>query len=136
MTSSSAVGPTEAAPLEFKGVRILIVEDSWDVGDGLKGLLEAWGADVVGPVATADHARRLVSEQVPDVALVDINLRNGQKSDDLIDHLQEQDIPFFVITGYSDASLPKHRAATILQKPIREELLLASLRLVTRNKGT
>lgn len=131
MTSSSAVGPTD--PLRFKGVRILIVEDSWEVGDGLRGLLESWGADVAGPVATADDARRLVSEQLPDVALVDINLRSGQKSDDLMDHLEEQDIPFVVITGYSDVSLPKHSAA-ILQKPIREELLLASLRQVTRHK--
>ncbi len=136
MTSSSAVGSAKADPLKFKDIRILIVEDSWDVGDGLKRLLEACGADVVGPVATANDARRLVSEQPPDVALVDINLRNGQKSDDLMDHLEEQHIPFVVITGYSEVFLPKHSAATILQKPIREELLLASLRRVTQNKGT
>jgi CheY-like chemotaxis protein len=135
MTSSRAVGPTEADPLEFKGVRILIVEDSWDVGDGLKRLLEVWGADIVGPVATTAQARRLVSEQAPDVALVDINLRNDEKSYGLIDHLQERGIGFVVITGYSDLSLPKCSAA-ILQKPIREELLLASLRSVTRNKAT
>jgi DNA-binding NtrC family response regulator len=128
MTLSNTHVWPEARPPELNGVRVLIIEDSWDVGMGLKMLLEAWGADVVGPVATTDDAMRLVSERAPDVALVDINLRNGEKSYGLIDRLHEQGTRIVVMSGYADVSLAKGKAAAILQKPMQEELLLASLR--------
>jgi CheY-like chemotaxis protein len=119
---------TEAPPLELPGVRVLIVEDSWDVGMGLKSMLEAWGADIVGLVATSDDAMRLVAEHTPDVALVDVNLRNGEKSYGLIDRLYEQGTRIVVMSGYANVPLAKGKAVAILQKPIQEEVLLANLR--------
>ena len=77
-SSSSRVLALRASPTELNGVRVLIVEDSWEVGVGLKSLLETWGADIVGPVATTDDAMRLVSERAPDVALVDVNLETAK----------------------------------------------------------
>jgi len=62
------------------------------------------------------------------VALVDINLRRGEQSHALIDRLHDRGIRVVVITGYGDVSLPPGRAAAILRKPMREDLLLASLR--------
>jgi hypothetical protein len=67
------------------GQRILVVEDSWHLGVALKSLLRSVGAEVVGPVATAAEAERLIAEQVPDVAIVDFNLRGGELAYDLID---------------------------------------------------
>jgi CheY-like chemotaxis protein len=125
MTPSNTRVWPEARPPELKGVRVLIIEDSWDVGMGLKTLLEACGADIVGPVATTVDAMRLVSELAPDIALVDIKLRNGEKSYGLIDRLHEQGIRIVVMTGYADVSLNKGKVAAILQKPMQEELLLA-----------
>jgi DNA-binding response OmpR family regulator len=130
MTSSNACDQPEARPSELKGLRVLIVEDSWNIGMGLKRLLEAWGADVVGPAATGEDARRLVSERAPDVALVDINLRNGEQSYGLIDQLHEQGTRIIVITGYAHVSPAKDKAAAILRKPISCEVLLANLRLL------
>ena len=128
MTSlNSRVWPG-ASPTELNGVRVLIVEDSWDVGMGLKSMLEAWGADIVGLVATSDDAMRLVAEHTPDVALVDVNLRNGEKSYGLIDRLYEQGTRIVVMSGYANVPLAKGKAVAILQKPIQEEVLLASLR--------
>jgi DNA-binding NtrC family response regulator len=95
---------------------------------GLKMLLETWGADIAGPVATMDDARALASECTPDVALVDINLRNGEQSYGLIDWLHERGIRIVVISGYPDVSLAKEKATAILPKPVRHDLLLASLR--------
>jgi ActR/RegA family two-component response regulator len=91
-------------------------------------LLEAWGATVDGPVATTSDAMRLVSENIPDAAIVDINLRDGERSYELIDRLQDRGIRIVVLTGYADVSLPKGREAVVLQKPAREEVLIASLR--------
>jgi DNA-binding NarL/FixJ family response regulator len=58
----------------------------------LKSLLQALGADVDGPAATTAEAERLVSEHAPDVALVDFNLREGERAYGLIDRLLDQGI--------------------------------------------
>lgn len=113
---------------DLDGMRILIIEDSWDVAAGLKMLLAAWGADVVGPAATAADAMRLASEHALDAAVVDIHLRDGEQSYGLIDRLHEQGIRIVAISGYADVSPTKDKVAGILQKPLKEELLLAALR--------
>lgn len=130
MCSAKSFDPSVAGPSELDGVRVLIVEDSWDVGTGLKMLLETWGADPVGPVATVNDAQRLVSEHAPHVALVDINLRNGELSYALIDWLHARGVRIIVISGYPDVSVAKDKAIAVLPKPMRAELLLASLRSV------
>src|SRR5215470_13209830 len=128
MTSSLVCDPPEAGSLELEGLCVLIVEDSWDVGTGLKMLLESWGAVVSGPAATTAEAVRLIGERTPDVALVDINLRDGEQSYCLINQLHEQGMRVVVISGYADVSPAVGKVAAILQKPIREDLLLASIR--------
>jgi DNA-binding NtrC family response regulator len=130
MTSSPVGDPPDGGSSELSGLCILIVEDSWDVGTGLKMLLEAWGAVVDGPAATTADAARLVSERTPDVALVDINLRDGEQSYSLINQLHDQGVRVVVISGYADVSPAAGKAAAILQKPLREDVLLASIRPV------
>jgi DNA-binding NtrC family response regulator len=104
------------------------VEDSWEISTGLQILLEASGATVVGPVSTTADAKRLISEHTPDAAIVDINLRDGELSYDLIDQLHDLGIRVVVLTGYADVSVAQGKVAAILQKPVRGELLIASLR--------
>jgi DNA-binding response OmpR family regulator len=113
---------------DLNGLCILIVDDSSDVATGVKMLLESWGADVLGPVATIAEAERLISEQTPNVAIVDITLRGGEESHSLIDRLCDKGIRVVAATGDTDVSLPLGRAAVILHKPMKEESLLASLR--------
>jgi DNA-binding NtrC family response regulator len=126
--TSSLVSDSGAGPLVLSNLCVLVVEDSWDVGTGLKMLLESWGADVAGPAATTADAVRLVCERTPDVALVDINLRDGEQSYCLINQLHDQGIRVIVITGYADVSPAVGKVAAILQKPVREDVLLASIR--------
>jgi CheY-like chemotaxis protein len=116
------------SPSELNGLRVLVVEDSWEVSTGLKKLLEAWGASVIGPAPSTAEAMRLISQSTPDAAIVDINLRGGELAYDLIDRLQERGIRTVVLTGYCDVALEQVKAAAILQKPVQEELLIASLR--------
>jgi CheY-like chemotaxis protein len=131
MTAPNAHDPSGSGS-DLEGVRILLVEDSWQLGMALKSLLQALGADVDGPVATSAEAERLVSERVPDVALVDFNLRGGERAFGLIDRLHDQGIRVVVTTGYADIPLAPGKAAAILQKPISEALLIASLRPATK----
>jgi DNA-binding NtrC family response regulator len=111
------------------GMRVLLVEDSWQLGMALKSLLRSFDAEVDGPVATTADAELLISEHIPDAAVVDINLRQGERSYGLIDRLIGQGVPVIVTSGYSD--LPKVPAkAHILEKPVSEEKLITILRSV------
>jgi DNA-binding response OmpR family regulator len=117
-----------------KGLRVILVEDSWHIGFGVKNWLLAWGVEIVGPVATPAEAERLISEQVPDVALVDLNLRGGEWAHNLIDRLHENAVRVIVMTGYSDVQVVPGTVAAILRKPFSEEQLLAALKLVTPDR--
>jgi len=119
---------------ELKDARILLVEDSWHVGNAIKRLLRALGADVAGPAATIADAERLVAERTPDIAIVDIYLRDGERSNDLIDRLHAQRIPVVIVTGYTAVSLTSGKAEAILQKPVGVETLLATLRPILARK--
>jgi ActR/RegA family two-component response regulator len=111
----------------LKGLRVLIVEDSWQVAAGLKQMLEARGAVVAGPVATSADAERLISKHIPDAAVVNIHLLRGDKSYGLIDQLHDRGIRTVVMTGYSDVSVEPGKVVAVLQKPLSEDLLLAAL---------
>lgn len=125
--ASSAHEPSASGSSDLKGARILLVEDSWHVGNAIKRLLRTLGADVAGPAATIADAERLVAERTPDVAIVDINLRDGERANHLIDRLHEQRIPVVVITGYTEVALPPGKVEAILQKPVSVEKFLAIL---------
>jgi DNA-binding NtrC family response regulator len=127
MTSSKAHDPSGAA-FDLKDLRILLVEDSWPVGMALKRLLRALGAQVIGPVATTADAEQLISEHIPAAALVDINLRGGERAYGLIDRLHEQGVRVVVMSGYGDLPLALGKVAAILRKPMSNEQLLAALR--------
>ena len=113
----------------LRGMRVLLVEDSWQLGMALKSLLRSFDAEVDGPVATTADAERLICEHVPDAAIIDINLRQGERSYGLIDRLIGLDVPVIVTSGYSDLPMVPAKAH-ILEKPISEERLIAILRSV------
>jgi len=119
----------DAESLNLRGIRVLLVEDSWQLGMALKSLLRSLDAEVDGPVATTADAEHLISEHIPDAAVVDINLRQGERSYGLIDRLIGQGVPVIVTSGYSDLPMVPAKAY-VLEKPISEEKLLTILRSV------
>lgn len=130
MNAASGDDAPEAGLPILKGKRILLVEDSWQLGMALKSLLRSFDAEVDGPAATTSDAERLISEHAPDAAIIDVNLRQGERSYGLIDRLIGQGVPVVVTSGYSDLPMVSAKAH-ILEKPISEEKLIAILRLVT-----
>jgi len=134
MASSNVDDPPGTGAVDLNGLRILLVEDSWHLGMAMQRLLRVCGADVVGPAATTADAERLISERAPDVALIDINLRGGELAYGIIDRLHDRGIRVVVISGYADVPLAQGKAAAILQKPVNEAQLLASLRPMTEDK--
>ena len=47
--------------IDLSGLCVLIVDDSFAAALGVKRLLEAWGADILGPAATIAEAEHMVS---------------------------------------------------------------------------
>jgi len=111
------------------GLRVLVVEDSWHVATAVQSLLRSYGAEVAGPVASTAEAERLVAERIPDVAIVDINLRGGELAYDLIDRLSDLAVRVVVMSGYSSLRQHQDKVAAVLHKPITEAELLAAVRM-------
>jgi CheY-like chemotaxis protein len=116
----------------LSGVRVLLVEDSLSLGQAMKGLLQACRAEVTGPIATTTEANRLISEHDFDAALVDINLRGGERAAALIDRLHDQGVRIVATSGYTDPQLSPGRAAATLPKPFSEAQFFAALLAMTR----
>ncbi|WP_260483657.1 response regulator [Sphingomicrobium flavum] len=113
-----------------KGRRILLVEDSPVISLDTEDKLKAEGYFVVGPAydmnAAIDFAR---NEQI-DAALVDLNIR-GQKSFDVLQILDERDIPYCIISGYADWTMPKeYEPRPRLQKPFDKDALLETVAMM------
>ncbi len=117
----------------LKGLRVLVVEDSWHVANALKSLLEELGIDVAGPAASLQDAERLLEAREPpdaiQAAIVDINLK-GEMAYGLIDTLHSRGVRVVVISGYAVPQVAQSKVAAVLQKPFSAKSLLAALREV------
>jgi len=101
-----AAGPIETG---LEGTRVLVVEDEVAVLEGMKVLLEGWGAEVIACTATAeavDATSRL--PEGPDLLIVDYRLREGANGMEAIRALRERfrrDIPAIIVSG---STTPNH----------------------------
>jgi DNA-binding response OmpR family regulator len=115
------------------GGRILIVEDEYLIADDLAASLRGCGADVVGPTATIEGARRLIDANSQlDVAVLDINLRD-QYVYPLVDRLRDAGVPVVFTTGYDAAVIPaKYAGIPLCEKPVAIDQLVAELQRLIR----
>jgi len=119
----------------LKGLRILLVEDAWHVGEALKAELVSLGAEVTGPAATVAEAEWLLSEGTPDLALVDMYLREGELADGLIDRLNGKDVSVVLISAYEERPALATKVTSFLRKPFTSLQLLATLQPVIARQG-
>lgn len=68
-----AEDPRSAAASRLRGLRVLIIEDSWYIAKAVQSLLEEVEMVIAGATATATDAERLARER-PKVAVVDVKL--------------------------------------------------------------
>jgi DNA-binding response OmpR family regulator len=108
------------------GVRVLVVEDSWHVAKALQTTLEEVGMEVSGPAATTMAARCLIAEQMPRLAVVDVNLK-GELACGLIEELHDQGVFVAVVSGYGVPPISAEKTAVVLQKPVCGPELLSAL---------
>jgi len=99
------------------GRRILVVEDEALVAMLVEDALLDAGAKVIGPAATVAEALGMIDQELPDVAVLDLNLA-GETSTPVADALLARGVPFVVATGYGAEGLPAgHIGVPVLAKP-------------------
>lgn len=106
---------------------VLVVEDEAIIALDLEATLSDAGWAVLGPVGTAEHAFALISDALPDVACLDLNLGKGT-SHELARALVTKDIPVVFLSGRDSRALPDDlKGIPLLGKPIDDALLCRTL---------
>ena len=110
----------------LRGVRVLIVEDSWQVAKALRSVLSDLGMVVTGPTSTIVEAERLTVDEKPELALVDLSLK-GEVTCGLVDWLHQRGLRVIVLTGYAGLTPSLDKANAIVQKPFGTHELVATM---------
>jgi two-component system, response regulator PdtaR len=108
---------------------VLVVEDEFLIAMDLELLLGQNGWRVLGPAPTVEVALELLNEEIPDVAILDINVR-GKRITAVAEDLRRMGVPFMVASAYSRADIAGLEVlaeAPWVAKPFSERSLLAAL---------
>lgn len=114
--------------LVLQGKKVLIVEDQFMIADELQAMIERLGGRVLGPVSSVAAAMAILSRDMPQIALLDVNL-GVENVYPVAMTLQAASVPFVFTTGY-DANVidARFRHVPHLEKPIHEQSLTGLLR--------
>ncbi|GAA0731529.1 response regulator [Sphingomonas japonica] len=96
--------------------RILLVEDEPLIAMMLEDFLDALDREVAGTADCVAAALAAIEQGGIDAAILDVNLRGGEKSWPVADALAAAGIPFVVATG-GDTLADAHRDRPVLAKP-------------------
>jgi two-component system, LytTR family, response regulator LytT len=89
--------------MEMSQLKVVIVEDDLMISESLKDILRILNHKVVGVADNADEAIELCNKDLPDLALLDIQISGDIDGVDLAEIIRDQfDIPFIFTTAYAD----------------------------------
>ena len=97
---------------------ILIVEDEPLIAMMLEDFLDSLGHRVVGTCDSVEEALNWANDGGFDVAIIDVQLKDGKAVWPVADRLAEKGTPFIVATGgHVDPPPAQHADAPVLSKP-------------------
>jgi DNA-binding NarL/FixJ family response regulator len=114
-----------SAPTEprLDGRCVLVVEDQYLVADEMRRMVRSMGGDVIGPVARATAALELLANRAVDLALLDINLGDGNAYE-VAKELLRREVPFLFATGCEPWVIPEQfQDVPRLDKPLTSRTL-------------
>ena len=119
-------------------MKALIVEDEALVAKDLAEILTSNGYEITDTVASVSEALKSISQNVPNIILLDIRLSGTQDGIDLAHELNDlYQIPFIYITAHTDRlTFERARAsqpAAYLTKPFKEEDVFSAAELAIQN---
>src|SRR5829696_2815299 len=104
--------------------RVLVAENDALIGLNLQEELERRGYDVAGPFPTCSEALDWLTANTPDVAVLDVHLRDGACVE-LATELTRLRVPFGVYSGDLEAdTLPEFEGSKWIGKPAPAATLL------------
>lgn len=87
-----------------KKIKVLIVEDESIVAKDIQTILLKNNFEITGIANNADTALNYLSQNLPDVVLMDIMIKGNMNGIDLSHKIKEEyDVPIIFLTAYSDA---------------------------------
>jgi DNA-binding response OmpR family regulator len=109
-------------------MRVLIVEDEFLLGALLAETLLDAGHEVSGPAAHELEALGFADATMPDLALVDIELRGGESGVEVARALLRRGVPSIFVTGQTRQARTNHALALgLVAKPYTPTSLIAVL---------
>lgn len=127
LESARRFGDTKEKP------RVLIVEDDAMIAWDMSLSLEASGFQVCGIVSNGAAALERASDAVPDVVLMDVNLKEGMDGIETARAIRERraETPIIFVTGFGDPETSARIRAVnpngYLLKPVMPEELEAAI---------
>ena len=114
---------------DMKRPRILVVEDEFIVAYDLCETVKDEGFSPVGPFGSIRMAEQAIEEELPDCALLDVQLVEGEVFE-LADRLISHGVPVIFHSGHARASdLSERYPGTLaLEKPCPPAELIVALR--------
>jgi DNA-binding LytR/AlgR family response regulator len=113
------------------GAQVLIVEDEFLVALELEDIVTEAGHDVIGIMP--DRASVLRLEKAPQVALVDLNLRDGPSGPSIAQMLAERygTVIVYVTANPAQIGAPAPTAIGVVQKPFSQAAIVAAITCAT-----
>jgi two-component SAPR family response regulator len=114
----------------------MIVEDQALLGLSLEAYLEETGFEVAGPFFTNAEALRWLEAETPDLALLDIMLKDGT-SVRIARILKDRGVPFAIYSGLRPEAQgpPEFQDVPWLEKPVGRDALWETLQQLKRSKA-
>lgn len=108
---------------------MLLCEDESIVAIDMQLMIEEFGYHVLGPCARSSEARRVTAEQMPDLAVLDVSLRDGSVFA-FADELRDRGVGLVFHSGHmeSEALSARFPDAVFCPKPADGATLAAALR--------
>ena len=108
---------------------VLVLEDSWVISEGISLQFNLLGFTEVSAVQSLADALEYTEKQLPDIALLDVNLGHGETSFDFAGMLLDRGVTVIFSTGFYDQrNVPAGmRHIVFLTKPFLAEQLEEAL---------
>ena len=119
-------------------IKILIVEDELIIAEDMKEMLQELDYEVIGIAKGIKDAEELLNRKIPDIALIDIRLYEGDDGIQLAINVKERfDIPIIFVTSNTDkATVERAKEARpngFIVKPFEKEDLYTSIEIAFSN---
>lgn len=117
-----------------KKTKVLIVEDESIVAKDIQNILLKNNFEVLGVANNAETALNYISQEVPDIILMDIMIKGNTNGIELSHKIKEEyDIPIIFLTAYSD--MPTLEKAKVVEpyayinKPFKNADILSAIEI-------